>query len=123
MNDENTIDLDPTETVTDDDFRCEGSWNELEEDDAKVLLPLIKKIGGDGTGGIVLTRAELKDSIAYAFMAGTVLEQADMMSQLFAVAGMDGMMATMMEVDDDDGPPSPNVDDEIGGGTGGSGLH
>ncbi len=108
MNDENTIDLDQTETVTVDDIDFKGAWAELEEADERGLILLVEKLLG-GETNVTLTSAKLKDSMAYAFMAGVVLAEAGMMSQLMAVVGMEGMMATMMEAELD------VDDDEIGG--------
>lgn len=106
MNDENTIDLDPTDT--DEIINFDGAWAELEEADEKGLILLVEKLLG-GETNVTLTSAELKDAMAYAFMAGVVLAEAGMMSQLMAVVGMEGMMATMMEAELD------VDDDEIGG--------
>ena len=124
MNDENTIDLDPTDTVT-DEIKFDGAWAELEAEDAKVLTSLVEELmGGEGGKTVTLTQAELQDTIAYAFMAGVVLEEADMMSQLFAsMAEMPGMAGLLLEDDDDDGAEELFNSDEIGDGTGGSGLH
>jgi hypothetical protein len=116
------IDIESTDvgpTLT-DQINLDGAWLELEEGDAKALLPLIEKLA-DGQDSVTLTVDELKNSIAYAFMAGVVLEEADMLMQMFAAAGMQDMFDAIDDCDGGDG--EGGITDEIGGGTGGSGLH